>query len=436
MKKVLTGFLVLAMMVSVFAGFAVTASAAPEYLETEYKYDVSAEWGNEETKDNPVFGGGLWMYEWYHEVEEKFGIMEAWFDKTPEGVGSSAMTNFYTAIENSYEEYGGGAGTLDDYYFCAIRYNGKGMHPGINVAAVITFVCPADGKLQYTVAGLPNGANNVEEKDSTGNHLYVFLDEEIVYEVEACYYNAEKDPYKVDLILDVKEGQKIRYAIGPNGKRSSKGWDLKELPSVVYMESPVPIGDPKGACPENIMTTDRTSDGCTVSWDAVENATGYNVYLDGKKLNSEPITATNYTITGLEPETVYESLTVSSVSAAGVESDQSEPKSFRTKQADAETPAGSDNAPSGDDKTPATPDADKDNEGNQDDKAPSTSGTLSVGLIIGIVVAVVVVLAILIVAIVLVVMMMKKMQALAAPQAPAAPPVEEKPEVEGENKNE
>lgn len=415
MKKLFTALLALAMMLSVVAGFAVTASAAPEYLETEYEYNVSEEWGNEETKNNPVFKDGLWMYEWYHEVDQKFGVMEAWFDKTPEGVGSTAQTNFYTAIENSYEEYGMGAGTLDDYYYCMVRYSGKGLHPGINVAPVVTFVCPADGKLQYTVKGTPNGKTNLEEKNSTGNHLYVFLDEELVHEVEACYYMEDGSTYDVDLILDVKEGQKIRYAIGPNGSRGSKGWDLKEMPCVVYLESSVPIGDPKGSAPSNIMTTDRTSSGCTVSWDAVDKATGYNVYLNGEKLNDAPITETNFTITGLEPETVYESLTVSSISAAGVESDQSEPKSFRTKQAEAassddKTPAGDDDKAPSDDKTP-------DQDG---DKAPST-GSSSVGLTVIIVAVAVVVLLILAVAIVLVVMMMKKMKTLSAAQTPAAP---------------
>ncbi len=418
MKKLFTVLLALAMMLSVVAGFAVTASAAPEYLETEYEYNVSEEWGNEETKKNPVFQGGLWMYEWYHEVNQEFGVMEAWFDKTPEGVGSSTMTNYYTAIENSYEEYGLGAGSLDDYYYCAVRYNGKGLHPGINVAPVVTFVCPADGKLQYTVKGAPNGKNNIAEKNSAGNHLYVFLDEEIVYEVETCHYQEDKSTYDVDLILDVKEGQKIRYAIGPNGSRSSKGWDMKELPCVVYLESPVPIGNPKGAAPANIMTTDRTSSGCTVSWDAVENATGYNVYLNGEKLNDAPITATNFTITGLEPETVYESLTVSSVSAAGVESDQSDPKSFRTKQA--EVASSDDKAPAGNDDK--TPDQDNDKTPDQDgDKAPSTNGSSNVGLIVIIVAVAVVVLLILAVAIVLVVLMMKKVNALTAAQAPSAP---------------
>lgn len=418
MKKLFTALLALVMMLSVVAGFAVTSSAAPEYLETEYVYNVGEEWGNEETKTNPVFQGGLWMFEWYHEVDQKFGVMEAWFDKTPEGVGSTAQTKFYTAIENSYEEYGMGAGTLDDYYYCMIRYNGKGLHPGINVGPVITFVCPADGKLQYTVKGAPNGKTNIEEKNSTGNHLYVFLDEELKHEVEACYYQEDNTTYDVDLILDVKEGQKIRYVIGPNGSRASKGWDLKEMPSVVYLESSVPIGDPKGAAPTGVMTTDRTSDGCTVSWEAVDKAVGYNVYLDGKKLNDAPITETNFTITGLEPETVYESLTVSSVSASGVESDQSDPKSFRTKQAE---------AASSDDKTPAgdddkTPDPDDDKTSDQGgDKAPSANGSSNAGLIIIIVIVAVVVLLILAVAIVLVVMMMKKMNALTAAQAPAAP---------------
>ena len=340
MKRFLALLMTVVLVQSLFVGFGVSSSAAPAFVEKEYSYkDVQAEWGNEETKKNPVFCGGLWMFEWYHEVDGTFGVMESWFDKTPEGVGSSTMTNFYTAIENSYEEYSLGAGTLDDYYFCAIRYNGKGMHPGINVAAVITFVCPADGQIRFTVKGRPNGANNSAEKNSTGNHLYLFQDETLVYEVEEAFYSEDKATYDVDQILNVKEGQKIRYAIGANGSRGSKGWDMTELPVVSYVEASVPIGDPAGNAPSGISFPERTATTATITWEAMEGVDGYNVYLGEKKMNGSLITGTSFVIEGLEPGTAYDDITVTSVTGS-VESAKSESKSVRTRKDDGSATGG------------------------------------------------------------------------------------------------
>ena len=418
MKKILTLLLTAALVLSLAAGFSLSSSAAVEYVEKEYHYeDMMEEYGNEETKTNPVFCGGLWMYEWYHCEEEKFGIMETWQDKTPD-VSSSTMTNVYTALANSHEEYGMGAGTLDDYFYCAFRYNGKGIHPGSNVAAVITFVCPADGKVQFTASGMPNGANNVEEKNSTGNHLYVFLDEELVEEVETCYYNADKTPYETNVVLDVKAGQKIRYAVGGNGKRSSKGWTIMDMPVVAYLEASVPIGNPKGVPPTTVTTSDRTADGCTVSWDAVEGATGYNVYLGETKLTASPVTELSFKITGLEPETVYENLYVTSISAAGLESDPSGAKSFRTKQAEAASDTSTD-ASTGDSATMPEDDGSSNNT-NANTNAPADTNSNAGkpaekgnGALIGIIIAVAVVLVAAIVVVVILVLKKKK----AAPAA-------------------
>lgn len=54
----------------------------------------------------------------------------------------------------------------------------------------------------------------------------------------------------------------------------------------------------------------------TLEWNSVSDATGYNIYRNGMKINGSPITETSYTITGLVNGTTY-SLQVSAVNENG-----------------------------------------------------------------------------------------------------------------------
>lgn len=81
--------------------------------------------------------------------------------------------------------------------------------------------------------------------------------------------------------------------------------------------------------PSDLIVENRESTSFLLSWEQVSEDFGYNLYLDGKKVNSEPITETSYLLTGLSPSTIYE-LTISSVNSAGEESAQGEAHSFRT----------------------------------------------------------------------------------------------------------
>lgn len=85
------------------------------------------------------------------------------------------------------------------------------------------------------------------------------------------------------------------------------------------------------SAPTDILTEYRERTSFTVSWSAVSGAAGYNVYLDGKKVNSKPITETSYKVTGLSPSTYYE-FTVTSVNSAGGESAQGDLQTTRTRE--------------------------------------------------------------------------------------------------------
>ena len=58
--------------------------------------------------------------------------------------------------------------------------------------------------------------------------------------------------------------------------------------------------------PENVYADEILSNSITLHWDEVNGARSYNVYVDGKKANEDPITDTSYTVKNLFPGTTYE----------------------------------------------------------------------------------------------------------------------------------
>ncbi|REK75587.1 cadherin-like beta sandwich domain-containing protein [Paenibacillus paeoniae] len=68
--------------------------------------------------------------------------------------------------------------------------------------------------------------------------------------------------------------------------------------------------------PTNLSHSEVTSTGWLQSWAAVEGAEGYNIYVDGIKLNTSPTTETSYEVKDRTPGTTY-NLQVTAVNDAG-----------------------------------------------------------------------------------------------------------------------
>ena len=69
--------------------------------------------------------------------------------------------------------------------------------------------------------------------------------------------------------------------------------------------------------PQNLVATNiYEGETATLTWDAIENVT-YNVYVDGEKVNTEPITATSYELTGLAYNLSGYNVTVTAVHTLG-----------------------------------------------------------------------------------------------------------------------
>jgi len=68
--------------------------------------------------------------------------------------------------------------------------------------------------------------------------------------------------------------------------------------------------------PTGLSAGTPTSSAVALAWNAVNGASGYNVYRNGGKMNASPLSATSYTATGLAAGTSY-SFAVSAVGSAG-----------------------------------------------------------------------------------------------------------------------
>ena len=90
--------------------------------------------------------------------------------------------------------------------------------------------------------------------------------------------------------------------------------------------------------PAGVAASDVTQTGAKITWTASADnvgVAGYNVYLGESKVNTSPVTVTEYDLTGLTANTEY-TVTVSAVDAAGNESARSEAATFKTLEAEEE----------------------------------------------------------------------------------------------------
>ena len=90
--------------------------------------------------------------------------------------------------------------------------------------------------------------------------------------------------------------------------------------------------------PAGVTASEVTQTGAKIIWTASTDnvgVAGYNVYLGESRVNTSPVTVTEYDLTGLTANTEY-AVTVSAVDAAGNESEKSEAATFTTLEAEEE----------------------------------------------------------------------------------------------------
>ena len=96
---------------------------------------------------------------------------------------------------------------------------------------------------------------------------------------------------------------------------SGTGRTSAACPIAQFLVGPVPAVQP----PAGLAVTARTASSIALSWSAASGATGYNVYRNGAKVTSAPVTGTTFNNTGLAANTSY-NFQASSVNISGAES--------------------------------------------------------------------------------------------------------------------
>ncbi|MEU4066286.1 PHB depolymerase family esterase [Streptomyces wedmorensis] len=91
-------------------------------------------------------------------------------------------------------------------------------------------------------------------------------------------------------------------------------------------------GVPALPAPTGLAVTATTDNSAALSWNTVPGAASYNVYRDGTKVNSSPVTATTYTDSGLTAGTTY-GYAVAAVDASGTVGARTTPVNATTTEA-------------------------------------------------------------------------------------------------------
>lgn len=129
--------------------------------------------------------------------------------------------------------------------------------------------------------------------------------------------------------IEVNAGDVIRVVTKSNSNPSRPS--VHVTPIITYVDKAVVDTEAPDA-PTAVRTADVTETTAHVAWEAaLDNVatTGYNVYVNGEKVNTELVTATEYDLTGLTPATDY-SVEIEAVDAAGNVSEKSEAATFTT----------------------------------------------------------------------------------------------------------
>lgn len=129
--------------------------------------------------------------------------------------------------------------------------------------------------------------------------------------------------------IEVNAGDVIRVVTKSNSNPSKPS--VHVTPIITYLDTAVVDTEAPDA-PTAVRTADVTETTAKVAWAAaLDNVatTGYNVYVNGEKVNTELVTATEYDLTGLTPATDY-SVEIEAVDAAGNVSEKSEAVTFTT----------------------------------------------------------------------------------------------------------
>lgn len=265
-----------------------------------------------------------------------------WFAQQKNGNGDWADM---TAYDNAYPNW-----VLNTYYGVGVdapnhsTAMSDSIHglisapPQTSYSTAMVFRAPKSGTVSFNVK---DGEPYLRQAGNSGGTvtLSLLVNDTVKQSVTLSTSNQKAADWANFDEIELNKGDVIRVTASCNSNPSRPS--VHVTPIITYVDKAVVDTEAPDA-PTAVRTADVTETTAHVAWEAaLDNVatTGYNVYVNGEKVNTELVTATEYDLTGLTPATDY-SVEIEAVDAAGNVSEKSEAATFTTAKAvDTEAPS-------------------------------------------------------------------------------------------------
>ena len=265
-----------------------------------------------------------------------------WFAQQKNGNGDWADM---TAYDNTYPNW-----VLNTYYGVGVdapnhsTAMSDSIHglisapPQTSYSTAMVFRAPKSGTVSFNVK---DGEPYLRQAGNSGGTvtLSLLVNDTVKQSVTLSTSNQKAADWANFDEIELNKGDVIRVTASCNSNPSRPS--VHVTPIITYVDKAVVDTEAPDA-PTAVRTADVTETTAHVAWEAaLDNVatTGYNVYVNREKVNTELVTATEYDLTGLTPATEY-SVEIEAVDAAGNVSEKSEAATFTTAKAvDTEAPS-------------------------------------------------------------------------------------------------
>lgn len=182
--------------------FSLVLSAGAVSVNEVFVYS-DPNWG----KGNNVTADGLWRYEWFARETQTFAAMD------------------WNASGSYYEAQFTTAAASDTHWYCRVRSNGTNLHPGAQADAVMTFVCPESGTVEFSV-----NLQRQNNPNPDGNTVRVMLNDTIVpINGQEEHKLESKSAFSLAVTAEVQKGDLLRLMLGSQGNSGSDGVNFSGL---------------------------------------------------------------------------------------------------------------------------------------------------------------------------------------------------------------
>lgn len=205
--------------------------------------------------------------------------------------------------------------------------------PSTGISTAMAYRVPKDGIVSFHVKD--DDEPYLRQNGNSGGTvtLKLLVNDEEKQSVILEQSKVQAKDWKAFDKIEVKRGDYIRVAAISNGNPTKPS--VHVTPIITYLNeggTPAPEPTPELKAPVDVKVSEVTETSAKVSWKNAadgKEATGYNVYVDGTKVNEELIAETTYNVSSLKDGTTY-SVEVTAIDADGEESAKSEKVEFTT----------------------------------------------------------------------------------------------------------